>query len=276
LNELLLGKDRDKVAQLSELSRQGAIPRSQAEDAERIMIQNRQQLQKNQADIEQAKGELQKQQGVYQRILRDGELSILDKTKQIRELQSQIADAKSEIQQNQAIIKSLQYQRRQRILYAPASGTLFQLLVQHPGAVVQAGQTIAQISPQTARLVLRGRMNNKDTGFLKIGLPAQVKFDAYPFQDYGVLKGRLSWISPTSSQPDGGGSSTPPSSSPSLMNSSFEVEIELERPSLLAPGQAIALKAGQTATAEIVVRQRRVLDLFLDPFQKLGKTGLKL
>ena len=33
---------------------------------------------------------------------------------------------------------------------------------------------------------------------------------------------------------------------------------------------------GQTATAEIVVRKRRVIDFILEPFQKLQNTCLKL
>jgi hemolysin D len=264
-------KDRARVSQLSKLSEQGAIARAQVEDAERIAIQNNQQFQKAQTDIQQAEAEVQKQGKEYQRILRDGELSISDKARQVKELQSQIIDAQSEAGQTQNLIKSLQYQRQQRVLYAPTSGTLFQLLIQHPGAVVQPGQTIAQISPKTARLVLRARMDNKQTGFLKVGLPAKIKFDAYPFQDYGVLPGRISWISPTSSLPASAGTPTAGTAA-----SSFEVEVELTQPFIQAQGKAIALKAGQTATAEVIVRRRRVMDLFLDPFRKLRKGGLAL
>jgi hemolysin D len=267
-------KDRAKVSRLSKLSKQGAIARSQVDDAERITIQNNQQFQKAQTDIQQAEAEVQKQRKEYQRIMRDGELSISDKTKQVKEFQSQIIDAQSETGQTRNLIESLQYQRQQRVLHAPASGTLFQLLILHPGAVVQPGQTIAQIAPKTARLILRARMDNKQTGFLKVGLPVKIKFDPYPFQDYGIMPGRISWISPTSSLPT-------PTASPTatpLGNSasSFEIEIELAQPFIEAQGKAIALKAGQTATAEVVIRQRRVIDLFLDPFRKLKKGGLAL
>jgi hemolysin D len=265
-------KDQSKVTQLSQLSEQGAIPRSQVEDAERIMIQNNQQFQKAQTDIQQAEAEVQKQNKEYQRILRDGELSLGDKNKQIKELQSQMIEAQSEAGQTRNLIKSLQYQRQQRVLYAPASGTLFQLLIQHPGAVVQPGQTIAQIAPTTSRLLLRARMDNKQTGFLKVGLPAKVKFDAYPFQDYGIQSGRISWISPTSSLPTPTGVPT----TAGKTASSFEVEVELAQSFIQAQGKAITLKAGQTATAEVIVRQRRVIDLFLDPFRKLKKGGLAL
>jgi hemolysin D len=269
----LQAKDRAKVAKLSKLSSEGAVARSQVEDAERIMIQNDQQLQKTQTDIQQAQAEVQKQRSEYQRILRDGELSVGDKAKQVKELQSQIVDAQSEADQTQKSIVSLQYQRQQRILYSPVSGTLFQLLIQHPGAVVQPGQPIAQIAPKSAQLVLRARMENKQTGFIKVGLPAKLKFDAYPFQDYGIMQGRIRWIAPTSSLPA-------PASTPAITSgnspSSFEVEIELAQPFIEAQGKAIALKAGQTATAEVIVRKRRVIDLFLDPFRKLKKGGLAL
>lgn len=270
----LLKKDQTKVTLLNKVASQGAIPRSQVEDAERIMIQNNQLLQKTQADIQQSKGELQKQQSEYQRIMREGELNLIDKVRQVKLLESQITDAQSQMAQTQNQIKSLQYQRQQRVLYAPASGTLFQLPIQHPGAVVSPGQMVAQIAPQTARLVLRARMDNTKTGFIKVGLPTRLKFDAYPFQDYGILKGRISWISPTSTQ-------MPPSSSatatPTVNSvSNFEIEVALEQPFVQIQGKAVALKAGQTATAEVIIRQKRVLDLFLDPFRKLGNNGLQL
>ncbi len=271
----LLVKDRQKIAMLDDLSTRGAIPRSQVEDAERVKIQNTQQLQKTNADLQQAQAEVQKQRSEYQRILRDGELSLIDRTKQAKELQSQIIDTQSEAAQTQTLIKSLQYQRQQRVIYSPATGTLFQLLVQQPGAVVQPGQTIAQIAPKTARLVFRAQIDNRDTGFLKVGLPAKLKFDAYPFQDYGIIPGRVSWISPTSdsSPPSGSVNASP---SPSVTPNRFTVEMELEQRAVQARGKSIFLKAGQTATAEIIVRRRHVLDLFLDPFRKLKQGGLQL
>lgn len=269
----ILEKDRDKVSKLKSLSEQGAISRSQSEDAERIMIQNRQQLQKTQSDIQQAQAEVQKQRSEYQRILEDGKLSLIDKVKQIKELQSQIVDAQSESGQTKTLIKSLQYQRQQRVLYAPANGTLFQLSVLHPGAVVQPGQIIAQIAPETARLVLRARVDDKQAGFLKVGMPARLKFDAYPFQEYGIQTGQITWIAPTSTQPTPNPS---PGETANTSPSSLEVEIQPDQLYIQVRGKNTALKPGQTATAEVITRQRRVLDLFLDPFRKLSKSGLTL
>ena len=40
--------------------------------------------------------------------------------------------------------------------------------------------------------------------------------------------------------------------------------------------QCIPLRPGDTVTAEVVVRQRRIIDFVLDPFKKLQKGGLQL
>ena len=49
----------------------------------------------------------------------------------------------------------------------------------------------------------------------------------------------------------------------------YRVDIAIDRPNIRAHGQTIVLKTGQTGTAEIITRRRRILDLFLDPIRQL-------
>jgi HlyD family secretion protein len=97
-------------------------------------------------------------------------------------------------------------------------------------------------------------------------MPVKIKFDAYPFQDYGVNEGTLISISPDSKVTE----------TAQGEQESYELEVELDKPYILDQGKRIELTAGQTATAEIIVRQRRVIDFFLDPFRKLQEDGMKL
>ena len=115
------------------------------------------------------------------------------------------------------------------------------------------------------RLSSERRWTVKRVGFLQIGLPVKIKFDAYPFQDYGVVQGLLSRISPNSKIVQTGQS----------QQEIFELEIELVQSYIQAPNQQIALTPGQTATAEVIIRQRRVIDFFLDPFKQLQKGGVR-
>ena len=93
-----------------------------------------------------------------------------------------------------------------------------------------------------------------------------MKFDAYPFQDYGVVKGWLKEISPTSQVQESAEGNV----------AIYELEIELDETCIPTANECIVLRPGDTATAEVVVRQRRLIDFIIDPFKKLQKGGLEL
>jgi hemolysin D len=60
------------------------------------------------------------------------------------------------------------------------------------------------------------------------------------------------------------------------MGSVYRVDIALNTTHVDHEGEAVALRAGQTASAEIVVRRRRIIDLILDPIRKLKKGNISL
>ncbi|PSB41694.1 HlyD family secretion protein [Cyanosarcina cf. burmensis CCALA 770] len=217
-------------------------------------------------EIEQAESRLKEQQSGYQSLIQAGKLAVLRSEQQLKDLEAQIAALQAEIFQSKSQIQSLKYQLGQRVLRAPVNGTIFQLPIQQAGAVVQPSQTIAEIAPQDIPLVLRSQIATSESGLLHQGMPVKLKFDAYPFQDYGIVSGRVTRIAPSSkvTETNQGQLAT------------YELEITLDRTCIPSAQECIALTPGQTATAEIVVRQRRVIDFILDPFKKLQKGGLEL
>jgi hemolysin D len=123
---------------------------------------------------------------------------------------------------------------------------------------------VAQIAPQGAATVLKVQMPSQNSGFLKTGMPVKVKFDAYPFQDYGVVEGKVQMVSPDSKLVDAGNGKI----------EAFEVDVMLDRNYIKSQGKQIPLNLGQTATAEVIIRQRQTIDLILDPFKKLQQGGI--
>lgn len=233
-----------------------------------IEEQNRYQATMNQleSDIKQAKLRLQEEQNSYHSLLQAGKLAVLRNQQQLKDLQVQIAALQSQIIQTRSQIFSLRLQFQQRIVRSPVDGTIFELPVNKPGVVVQPGQRIAQIAPQNTGLILKAQMPIQESGFLKVGMPVKVKFDAYPFQEYGIVPGKVTWISPDSrihQTPQG-----------NIEN--FELNIALEQQYIQNGNKHIPLTAGQTATAEVIIRQRRVIDFLLDPFKKLQQGGLEV
>ncbi|MBN3905574.1 MAG: HlyD family efflux transporter periplasmic adaptor subunit [Nostoc sp. NMS1] len=248
------------------LWQKGAISKSKLEEIEGAMFERQRLVEQAQSDMQQATTEITKQQSTNQRISRTGELTLLDSQKQIKELQSQVVDVLSEIDQTKKQIQSLQFQIQQQTLRTPINGTIFQLSINNAGAVVQPGQMVTQIAPQRVPLIFRAEMPSQESGFLRIGMPVKLKFDAYPFQDYGVTEGKLRWISPDSKVVE--------TAQGKVEN--FELEIELPKTYIQTKNKRILLTPGQTATAEVIVRERRIIDFVLDPFKKLQKGGLEL
>ncbi|BAU13080.1 secretion protein HlyD family protein [Leptolyngbya sp. NIES-3755] len=261
----LMTKDRQRVDRFTQLRDQGIIPGIQVEDAERNLIESQQRLAKAQSEIEQGQSELSKQQSGQQKLQREGELMLIESERRQRELDAQMLETQTNIDQTLKQIELLQFQLQQRVIRAPIAGTIFQLPVKSAGAVLPTGGMVAQIAPQNTNVVLKAQIPSENSGFLRVGLPVKVKFDAYPFQDYGVVSGHVRWISPDSKVKE----------TPQGSYEVFDLDIVLDQPYIESGKKRISLAPGQTAIAEVIVRQRRVIDFVLDPFKKL-QSGLKL
>ncbi|MGB6295836.1 MAG: HlyD family efflux transporter periplasmic adaptor subunit [Rivularia sp. (in: cyanobacteria)] len=283
--------DKSQVERFSKLLKDGAVSASQIDNLRKEQQESKRFYQKTesdikqaqlrlaeetnryqttmnqlQSDIEQAKLQLAEQNSSYQSAVNAGKLALLKTSEQIKDLQRQINLNKSEIAQTRSQISSLNIQIKQRTVRSPIDGIVFELPVTKPGEVLQPGQRIARIAPKDSGFILKATMPVKETGFLKTGMPVKVKFDAYPFQEYGVLPGKVTWISPDSKV-----ESTTPGSA-----ETYELRIALDKPYIENGDRRILLTPGQTAQAEVIVRQRRLIDFLLDPFKKLQKGGLEV
>lgn len=215
-----------------------------------------------QSDIAQAQLRLKEQQNSYRTLSSSGKLAILRVQEQIKNIDTQAASLKSEIVQTRLQIEVLKQQLEKRNITAPIDGVVFQLPIQKSGAMVQPGRMVAEIAPTGSPLIIRAQIATADSGSLRLGLPVKLKFDAYPFQDYGVLSGKVVEISPTSAESSGA--------------ATYNLQISLARNCLQHGDKCIPLRPGETVTAEVIIRQRKIADFFLDPFRKLQQGDLKL
>ncbi|MBC1241010.1 HlyD family efflux transporter periplasmic adaptor subunit [Nostoc sp. 2RC] len=291
LAQTRLTRDSTEVERYRQLLQEGAIPQTKlvelqkvAEESQRLQEQAKSDITQAQlrlkeelnryrslmsqaySDIQLFKLRLQEQQNSYRSLIQAGKLAILKNQEQLKDLQTQITSVQSEILQTGGQITSLKLQLQQRIVRSPVDGVIFELPIQKPGSVVEPGQLIAQVAPNDTPLILKAQIPSQESGFLKVGMPVKVKFDAYPFQDYGVVQGHVNWISPDSKiqRSEQGNTET------------YELEISLAQSYIQTANKRIPITPGQTATAEVVIRQRRIIDFILDPFKKLQQGGLEL
>jgi hemolysin D len=287
----LYHRDVEEIQRYRQLATSGLVPAVKVVEVERAAEESRRLRDQAEGAVQQAEQLLAEQQASYQRLqkqlqsdqqlaalqldereggkagfAKSGELALMKNQERLQELEGQITRLKTEVKQSQNQANVINLQIRKRSVRSPITGTIFELPIKKDKAFVQAGQLVAQIAPQNALMIVRAQIPSANSGFLKVGQPVKLKFDAYPYQDYGTNSGRVRWIAPNSR----------------LMTVSnaqvevFDLEVTMDRPYLQAASKQILLTPGQSVSAEVIVRQRRIIDFLLDPFRKLQEDGLKL
>lgn len=141
------------------------------------------------------------------------------------------------------------------IVLAPESGVVTDVTFTQPGDKILSSTPLISIAPAGARKVLKVNIAERDAAFLDEGSRVKLKFNAFPYQRYGFINGTLEYLSPTTQRdsPD-----LPPTYKGyvSLGQDYFEID-----------GEQQPLRYGMAAVAEIIVRERRVIDMVLDPLR---------
>ena len=140
-------------------------------------------------------------------------------------------------------------------LKSPSDGVVSFVKPKGPGEVVRAGETLFSVILSNQPLIAKIKIPNRSRGKVKVGQAVKVKMDAFPFQKYGVVKGKLTTISPNSKTEKG--------------NSFYSGTVSLENEFVEKSGQNFPLVTGMTMMGEIVVEQITMLDSILKPFRAL-------
>lgn len=144
------------------------------------------------------------------------------------------------------------------LIVAPTDGVITDVTSTQPGDKIQANAPLGGIAPKGARPILKVEIAEHDRAFLREGLPVKLKFNAFPYQRYGLIDATLEYISPV----------TKPSAQ--SKQPVYEGRVRPERDHYLVGETKYPLRYGMTATAEVIVRERRLIDLALDPFRQIG------
>lgn len=135
------------------------------------------------------------------------------------------------------------------IVRSPVHGTLDQFSGIYRGSSLQAGQTIAVISPGSA-LCLEIYVSPSNIGYLRVGMPVKVQVGSFNYNEWGVLPGKVINISSdymTDSQ----------------NNAYFKVKCKLDRNYLVLrkTGRKGYLKKGMTVSTHFMITRRSLFDL---------------
>ena len=231
----------------------GAETKTRVQEIRHDLFENRRKLSQsqylvrnNQSEIDIIRNQIQNQKNeTQQETIR--ELAIARES--YRSLEDQLIKIKNRISLNK--------------LSAPISGTVEEIKVHTQQGVVTAGSTIMTVIPFDSPIEFEVRISNSDIGFVEISQPVNIKFDAFPFERYGILKGKVSSIARNSVEIEEGSGEW-----------AYLVRVAPNEQSFSAQGRNLPITSGMTGTVDIVTGTRTVMSFLIDPVIREAKLSL--
>lgn len=146
-------------------------------------------------------------------------------------------------------------------LTAPCAGVIVRLHVKSRGALLHEGDIVAELAGADDQLQAELSIPEAGVGKLQAGLGVKLKYDAFPYQRYGVRYGRVAWLSPTTIEGTQGVSGV-----------FFRAKVDLAESEVFLQGERRALLAGMRGKAEIVIGKRSLIEYVFEPLRQLQES----
>ena len=143
--------------------------------------------------------------------------------------------------------------KREKLLTvrAPKAGIVFDLAA-GSGELASPSTPLLELVP-TNKLQARVMIPNKDIGFVKEGMPTEIRIASYPFTEYGSIKGTLIRLAADSK-----------ATNPNIPAEHFPAVVELDSNILVNKGKDLPIKPGMSVTSLIKLGSRPAISLLSD------------
>ncbi len=233
---------RDLVARMERLSKEGGI-------SEVDLIKTRLDLAGSEKDFSVAQRTLQQTDLDRERMESEHAKSRSELVSEIQKLKMRVAALKSDLENTQQNLLTVR---------SPYDGVVISLDQRSVGSVIQQGQMLCQLAEQNTKL--RARLLLGESGFPKLAVAQRVRyfFEAFPYQRYGAVSGKLDWISP---------SVVTSSDGPRFVGLG-----SLEKTAMpTGHGQSLPLRVGMKGEAHIIVGSRTMIEYAFEPVRQLNE-----
>lgn len=202
-------------------------------------------------------------------------VQLLQQQNRVEQLQSEIAQSRANLQEVQAQLLKLKQESLRELadldrqlaevrdtqakeeLRSPLSGVVYELVPSSPGYAASAGETLVKVVPGGV-LEAKVFLTNRDVGFIKTGMPAQIRVDTFPFTQFGAISGSLKAVGTLPLPPD--------EQNPQPR---FPAYVRLDRDYLSRGSQRFPVSSGQSVQVNLILREKRVITLLTDATEKM-------
>lgn len=158
------------------------------------------------------------------------------------------------------LIDKIAMWEKQYLIIAPMAGKVQFLKFWNHNQFVQTGEPIFSIVPARNNLLGQVLLPTRGAGKVKIGQEAIIKMADYPYMEYGYIKAKVTNIGLVSSPVQAGSSAL----DTYMVSLSFPQELTTNY------GSELEFKFEAKGTAEIITKDRRLIERFFDNLKYIG------
>ncbi|MGC1045705.1 HlyD family secretion protein [Pantoea agglomerans] len=241
-----------QLNKMNAMRKEGYASNTQVEQQQNDLLDARVRLQ----DVARQRIDVRQQLAQAQQQLREQPITYYQ---QKNDLQQKLSELTQSMMENES--------RRSVELRAPEKGTVSAVLVKQ-GQVVTAGQTLAMVLPENARLQARIMLSSRAIGFIRPGQRVVLRYQSFPWQKFGQQYGTVLEISKSALSPQEIVTITGDSQ---VKESMYQVKVTLDKQTAQAYGKQSTLRPGSGLDADFIVDKRHIYEWVLEPLNALGK-----
>jgi multidrug efflux pump subunit AcrA (membrane-fusion protein) len=233
---------RDLLARMEKLAKEGGI-------SEIDLIKARLDLAGSEKDFSVAQRTLQQTDLDRERMETEHAKLRGEQISEIQKLNMRVAALKGDLENSQQNLLTVR---------SPYAGVVISLDQRTVGSVIQQGQMLCQLAQQNTKL--RARLLFGESGFPKLAIAQKVRyfFEAFPYQRYGAVSGKLDWISP---------SVVTSSDGPRFVGLGSLEKADIS----IGHGKSLPLRVGMKGEAHIIVGGRTMIEYAFEPIRQLSE-----
>lgn len=180
------------------------------------------------------------------------------------DIAEKLAEATSKLSDARESLNKAQLRRQLVEMRADADAIVMSVGKISVGSVVTAGQQMITLVPTNAKLEVEINVPATEHGFVHLADPVAVKFDTFPYAQYGMAHGVVRIISPDSftqqdEQRNPTGAVQVGPQTPGMTNAWYRARVSLDQVELHDLPKDFHLMPGMTVTADILVGKRSIL-----------------
>ncbi len=192
-----------------------------------------------------------------------------DVAEKLTDVLSKLSDAREQLNKAQL--------RRQLVeLRAERDGTVLTIGRVSVGSVLNAGEQFITLVPADAPLEIEANISGRDDGHVHVGDPVDIKFDTFPYTQYGLAHGVVRLISansftPMDEQRNPGAVPVPQTSGDVY----FRSRITLDSINLHGTPENFHLVPGMPVEADVRIGRRTVMNYLTGRLMPLATEGMR-